>query len=99
MARFDVYANPDRVGWLVDVQADLLNHLNTRVVVPLLPVSAAPIPARNLNPCFEYAGESVVMATQFMAAVPANMLRTPVFSLQSQRDTITAALDFLLQGF
>ncbi|CAM5429606.1 hypothetical protein TMEC54S_03045 [Thauera mechernichensis] len=37
MARFDVYRNSAGEGFLLDVQADLLSHLNTRVVVPLLP--------------------------------------------------------------
>lgn len=41
MARFDVYASPDSAGYLLDVQADLLESLNTRIVVPLMPVSAA----------------------------------------------------------
>jgi toxin CcdB len=39
------------------------------------------------------------MDTQFMAAVPAAILRDPVTSLRSHRDEITAALDFLMQGF
>ena len=99
MARFDVYPNPDGKGCLLDVQADLLSHLNTRVVVPLLPSAAAPQPAETLNPCFEIGGETLVMATQFMAAVPAGILRAPVASLQSQREAVVAATDFLMQGF
>jgi len=99
MARFDVYKNPDGAGYLLDIQADLLDHLNTRVVVPLLPRSIAPQPARTLNPCFDIAGETLVMATQFMAAVPANMLRAPLTSLGTRRDEIVAAIDLLMQGF
>ncbi len=77
MARFDVYINPDGQGCLLDVQADLLSHLNTRVVVPLLPLSLAPKPAQNLNPCFKVNGDILVMTTQFMAAVPASILKKP----------------------
>jgi toxin CcdB len=99
MARFDVFRNPDGEGYLLDVQADLLGNLNTRVVVPLLPSAMAPKAAKTLNPCFELAGETVVMATQFMAAVPAPLLRMPVTGLQAQRDEIVAAIDFLMQGF
>ncbi|MFH7326769.1 CcdB family protein [Desulfurivibrio sp. C05AmB] len=99
MARFDVCKNPDGEGFLLDIQADLLSHLNSRVVVPLLPAAIAPQPARILNPCFTIAGESLVMSTQFMAAVPANILRTPIASLQAERDAIVAAVDFLMQGF
>ena len=42
----------DGPGYLMDVQADMLNRLNTRVVVPLLPLSEAPKPAKVLNPQF-----------------------------------------------
>ena len=86
-------------GCLLDIQADLLSHLNTRVVVPLLPLSCAPQPARTLDPCFEIAEETRVMSTQFMAAVPANLLKNLLASLSGQRDDIIAALDLLMQGF
>ena len=32
MARYDAFPNPEGRGWLLDVQADLLRDLNTRVV-------------------------------------------------------------------
>ncbi len=99
MARFDVYKNPDGPGCLLDIQADLLGHLNTRVVVPLLPLSLAPQAARTLNPSFDIGDETLVMATQFMAAVPASMLRAPLTSLGTRRDEIVAAIDLLMQGF
>ena len=35
MARFDVYDRPGGAGYVLDVQADVLNELNTRIVVPL----------------------------------------------------------------
>ena len=48
MARFDVYARAAEPGYLVDVQADLLGELNTRIVVPLLQVELAPRRADDL---------------------------------------------------
>ncbi len=99
MARFGVYRNPEGVGYLLDVQADLLGHLNTRVVVPLLPLAGAPKPATTLNPLFEIEGIPVSMVTQFMAAVPLALLRTPLLNLEGRRGEITAAVDFLFQGF
>lgn len=99
MARFDVFRNPDGPGFLLDVQANLLDHLNTRVVVPLLPLDSAPLPAKTLNPVFEVEGEPVSMVTQFLAAVPVQLLRSSVSSLEGRRLEITAALDLLLQGF
>lgn len=99
MARFAVYRNPDGEGYLLDIQADLLSHLNTRIVVPLLPVGIAPKPAGTLNPLFDVEGNAVSMVTQFMAAVPAQLLKTAVANLQDRRGEITAAMDLLFQGF
>lgn len=99
MARFDVYPRRGGAGYLLDVQADLLGALNTRIVAPLLPLSEAPAPARRLNPVFEIAGIPHVMVTQFMAAVPRAELQTPLTNLGARDDEIMAALDMLLVGF
>lgn len=99
MARFDVYRNSAGEGFLLDVQADLLSYLNTRVVVPLLPSGGELQPARGLNPVFEIEDGRFVRATQFMAAVPASLLKVPVARLGAFRAEITTALDMLFQGF
>ncbi|MCZ0962468.1 CcdB family protein [Paracoccus benzoatiresistens] len=98
MARFDVYASPSGSGYVLDVQADVLDSLNTRIVVPLLPVSQAPVPAKRLNPVFEIGSEPHVMVTQFMAAIPRSLLRSPVSNLADQDSPIMAALDMALVG-
>ncbi len=99
MARFDVYANRGGAGFLLDVQADLITRLNTRVVVPLLPLDAAPIPADRLNPIFEVQSTKVAMATQFMAAVPHSELSLFITSLDRESDAIFSAIDFLHHGW
>lgn len=99
MARFCIYRNPEGDGYLIDVQADLLSHLNTRVVVPLLPLDRAPKPADTLNPTVNIEGQAFSMVTQFMAAVPAQLLKEPLLTLEPRRQEITAALDLLFQGF
>jgi len=99
MARFDVYANRGGEGYLLDVQADLITRLNTRVVVPLLPLDAAPTPADRLNPIFEVQGSKVTMATQFMAAVPQSELATLISTLDRESDAIFSAIDFLHHGW
>lgn len=98
MARFEVSANRGGPGYLLEVQADLLRGLNTRVVVPLLPKDRAPKTATRLNRTFPLDGAEYVMATQFLAAVPLNVLGKPLHSLTHQDTTITAALDFLFGG-
>ena len=98
MARFHVYENKEGRGYLLDVQANLLDELKTRVVVPLMPEGSAPKPAKGLNPVFAVAGEDHVMVTQFLAAVPVSALGSEVASLASDDATIVGALDFLFQG-
>ena len=99
MARFDVYVSPDGPGYVVDVQADLLESLKTRVVVPLLPLESAPKPARRLNPIFEIAGDPHVFVTQFLATVPRSVLREVVADLRDEAAQMTDAIDFVMQGF
>jgi toxin CcdB len=99
MARFDVFVNESGAGYLLDVQSDLLSGLNTRVVVPLLPTSSAPSPAQRLNPVFIINGEELVMATQYLAAIPDGEVRSGVGSLAEQQDEISEALDMLFLGF
>ena len=100
MARFEVYQSPaGGGGYLLDVQADLLGGLNTRVVVPLLPEAEAPRAATHLNPQFVLRGERVTMVTQFIAAVPASELKILVGSLAASSDEILAAIDFMLHGW
>ena len=104
MAQFDVHenTNPDTVAsipYLLIVQADLLNNLTTRVVVPLITATAMGKPAVHLNPCFEIEGKAVVMSTAELAGVNVSVLGEKVGSLHKKRDEIIAALDFLFTGF
>ncbi|EHJ93603.1 hypothetical protein KUC_0552 [Vreelandella boliviensis LC1] len=48
---------------------------------------------------FNIEGQEVVMATQYMAAVPEGELRFIAGSLAEQQDEISAALDMLFLGF
>ncbi len=98
MARFDVYQTSDTT-YVLDVQTDLLSGLNTRVVVPLLPLENAPKPASHLNPIFSIKDKSLVMATQFLAAIPEAELRSRITSLRDHHQTISDALDLLFVGF
>jgi toxin CcdB len=98
MARFDVYALKRGGALVVDCQADLLDGLKTRVVVPLVAESAAPKPARNLNPVFEIGAERYVLMAQFLSAVEMRELGAKVGSLDSEGETVLGALDFLLTG-
>ena len=98
MARYDVYR--DTEGLLVlDVQADPLLHLRTRLVVPLLDLDTAPRPLIDtLNPVFMVAGGEVAMMTQYAAAVSQAQIGAVAGTLTDEDYRIGRALDMLLTG-
>lgn len=103
MARFDVRANlhkgsRDAVPYLLDIQADLLAGLGTRLVVPLVPATAFGPPAARLNPVFRIAGRNHVMDTAAMAAIPVRQLGGRIASLSDKSAEVLAAVDFLISG-
>ncbi len=99
MARFDVFRNQDGDGFLVSVQAAIFEHLDTRMVIPLMPVPKVSKPAADLNPVFLIEGVEHSLFTLQMAAVPSRLLKVPAFNLAARRDEIVAAIDLLLSGF
>ena len=96
MAQFDVHRLG--TGLVIDCQSDLLAHLNTRVVVPLIPRSHAPAPASRFNPVFTFDGIDHVMDTQFVSAVERRHLGAAVESLADHMFEITDAFDLLISG-
>ncbi|MGZ5207800.1 MAG: CcdB family protein [Sulfuricurvum sp.] len=101
MAQFDVYRNInplslEEIPYLLDIQADLLAGLSTRVVVPLARHSTN---IQHLNPLFEISGEKIVMLTQELSGVDKNILGEKVGSFGNYRREIIASLDFLISGF
>ena len=99
MAKYDVYPNLIGTGYLLDVQAELLDNFTTRIVVPLHTINKAPPPAKRLNPVFEIEGLQVVMATQLLASVSTSILKNPTTNLSNQFVEITNALDMVFEGF
>ena len=103
MARYDVHRNPNPRSrmhnpYLLDVQADALTGLKSRVVVPFSPVEEAPMTPRALYPLFEVEGRAMVMLTPLVAGVPLSSLGERVGTLQDEGVTLLAALDLLLTG-
>ncbi|TAM54282.1 MAG: plasmid maintenance protein CcdB [Paraburkholderia sp.] len=99
MERFTIYPHPTKRGYLLNVQADAMGHLDSRVVIPLVPLTELPKPATRLNPLVDIDGEQYVMVTQSMGAVSVKLLKQGVGSLSDRYDEIVAAMDLLLQGF
>lgn len=105
MARFDVYANPSNQSastpYLLDVQSDLLDALDSRVVIPLRRLKDFPnvkISTR-LTPIFKIGREDFLLETPKMGAIPTRLLKTPVQSIAHKQTEIISALDFLFHGF
>jgi toxin CcdB len=98
----DVHRNtgPSRehTPFLLDVQTDLLDGLDTRLVVPLVLASAFGRRAARLHPAFVVDGREVVMATHLMAAIRRAGLGEVVASLAGRRDEVLGAIDVLLTG-
>lgn len=105
MARFDVYANPGKhaaaTPYLLDVQSNLLDELDSRMVIPLRSLKAFPKVklSNRLTPIFTIKGEEFLLETPKTGAVPLRVLKEPVTSLADEHNQITAALDFLFQGY
>jgi toxin CcdB len=98
MAQFDLYQGVGPTPYVVDLQADALDRLTTRVVAPLAPRKKAEI-MRGLTPVVEIDGREFVVRTQNLAAVHVRELRRRVGSLVEYQDDIKRALDLLFLGF
>ena len=105
MPQFALYRNRNpasrtRFPLLLDIQSDLLEPLATRVVIPLAPAGSARARAmRTLTPILKFEGKEFLMLTPQVAGIPARELGPIAGDLASDRDTIIAAVDFLLTGF
>jgi len=100
MARFDVYKYSAAIPYLVDVQANLLSDLKTRVVIPLLSHTQAKkevLP--RLKPIIKIHGKDYVLMTTDIGTLKVSDLGTPAENIQDQRQAITEAIDFLMAGF
>jgi len=103
MRQYDICrnANPDsakRVPYLLVIQSDFLESLDTRLVVPLAPAQYGTPPIPRLNPVFDIEGRAFVALFTELAGVPRAVLGQPVSSANARNHEITATLDFLIHG-
>jgi toxin CcdB len=104
MAQYDVYVNPNAVSreavpYVVDVQSRLLDQINTRLTMPLRPLSAANagLP-RRLVPRLRVAEQTYALYAHQAAVVESRLLKKPVASLASNSADILGALDAVVSG-
>ena len=98
VAQFDVYKGSGEFPFLLDVQADLLQRLTTRMVVPLVAKKKHGRPIARLNPIAAIGRVEYQLLFQEMAAVPTSLLTRRVDSLAHRRPDLLAALDLLFTG-
>jgi toxin CcdB len=104
MGQFSLFENnnPETKAtypYFVDVQNDLLDSLNSRLVIPL--VSTKTVKDRSiakLCPVAVINDKSYALMTQQMTSVPFSALKVPAGSLGHMRGEIIAAIDFLITG-
>lgn len=84
MPQFSLYKNNDKststaYPYFVDVQSELLDTLNTRLVIPLTPTALLEKKApSHLCPVINIDEGDFVILTHQMASVPTKILREPV---------------------
>ena len=105
MPQFAVHRNKNphskaTFPFLIDVQSDLLDELNTRVVIPLTRTAGlARKPLSHLTPTLSFEGDTYLLMTPQLAGIARADLGPRAGSLVDQREQIMAAVDFLLTGF
>jgi toxin CcdB len=103
--QFSVYRNKNTrtkaaFPFLVDVQSDLLEPLNTRVVIPMTKAPALTRkPVSHLTPEVSFNGDRYVLMTPQLAGIGRAELGPHAGNLGEERQAILAAIDFLLTGF
>ena len=104
MPQFDYYANTDKdtkttYPFIVDVQDAILDRLNSRVVIPLTPLSnLVKSYPKNLCPEITIEGKEYALLTHQMASVSTRTLSNYEGSLAHIRTEIISAIDFLITG-
>ena len=89
----------EAIPYLLDVQAEVLSGLATRVVVPLYRQGAGVQTITRLTPVLSFQGEALVAMVPEMAGIPCRELGPLVGDLPATRGEMLAALDLLLTGF
>jgi toxin CcdB len=104
MPQFAVHKNKNpktkaAYPYLLDVQSELLDSLETRVVIPLAKLTALrKSPIKDLTPVLEIDGHAYLILVPQLAGIPRSELGPTVAVVGHHRNQIVAALDFLITG-
>ena len=104
MSQFSVYENKDKATkktypYFLNVQNDLLDELNSRVVIPFSTTgSIKHRDAKKLCPIIQIKGKGFVLLTHQITTVPESFLSSKVDEVDSFRTEIISAIDLLFTG-
>ena len=104
MSQFMVYANKNAktrkaFPYLLDIQSDLLEGLQTTVVIPLCKASHLRDQIiTKLCPLVEIGGEKFVAMSQQLAGIARSQLGKEITNLSENRAQFIAAIDFMILG-
>jgi toxin CcdB len=102
--QFDAFENPNaaqRVAfpYFVVLQSDQLDHLHTRLTMPLTRNPSAGIkPPQRLAQTVHVQGENLHLAPHLLAALPQSLLKNRVASLRADAALFIDALDAVISG-
>jgi len=102
--QFDVYENTDKdtkkvYPFFVDIQTNLLDTLNSRVVIPLTQIkNVSKEYPKNLCPNVSIDNKDYTLLSHQITSVPISLLKKKSISIESHRLDIVAAIDFLVTG-
>ena len=105
MPQFAVYRNENprtrsAFPFLVDVQPELFEDLQTRVVIPLTRAAElTEFPLAYLTPIVAFEGASYILMTPQLAGIARADLGAHAGSVAEQWWAIQAAVEFMMQGF
>jgi toxin CcdB len=105
MPQYAVYRNENpgssaELPFLVEVQTDVLEELDTCLVIPLAnSAELTGFPAQYLMPVIAFQGQRYALLTPQLAGISRDELGPQAGSLADQQRAISAAIDFILRGF
>jgi toxin CcdB len=104
LTQYDVVKNPSdnsakRFPFLLILQTDFLNEIDTVIVAPLRLSEKSPPPRLRLNPVLDIQGRSYQLMPELMTSMQRLHLKKHICSVAPARDEIRAAIDFLFVGF
>ncbi len=104
MSQYTLYRNENKGSkkaypYFVNVQSDLLDELNSRIVIPLSPLKTLEnTNAKKLCPIIDIEEGCFVLLTHQLTSVPKSILKKEATSLEKFRYEILGAIDLLLTG-